>query len=835
MEPIQLQILHAADQEGGIPAIEDAVNFSAVMNALEDDFENTLRLSSGDIYIPGPFFNASDSNELYGEAGIGDILINNALGFQAIALGNHEFDLGTGTIANLIAPNSEITGPGIDAGGYQGTQFPYLSTNLDFSNDDNLAGFVVPDSGTPQPNTISGSVVIEVGGQEIGIVGATTPALPSISSPGDVVVTPPDSDDIEALAEIIQETVNELTATGIDKVILLAHMQQISIEQELAELLEGVDIVIAGGSNTLLATEDDILREGDERDAQYPLQLTSASNEPVLVVNTEGNYRYVGRLIADFDENGIITDFNEELSGAYATDDEGVDRAFGQDVDPENEADPTVVAVTNAINENISARDGNIFGSTDVFLNGTRGNIRTEETNLGNLTADANLFVAQEYESDVVVSFKNGGSIRDNIGQSFIPPGGTSDDLVQLPPAENPFVGKEEGQISQLDIENTLRFNNDLSLITLTAEELKQILEHGVAATADGARPGQFPQVGGLAFSFDATQQAIEFERDADQNATGIATEGERIRSVAITGENGEIADVVVRDGEIVGDPDREIRLVTPNFLAGGGDGYPFPLFGDNRVDLVDETLPAGATNNAEFTDNGSEQDALAEYLSVNFPPNGSPSFTDRDVPPERDRRIQNLSERQNTVLNQTLVGGAANDTLIGGLDNDSLYGRGGDDLLQGRPGNDRLFGGAGDDTLQGGQGRDRFNSGPGNDEMSGGASIDRFIFNTNQAYSQDDLGQDTITDFDAERDIILLDRTTFTAIADGDSFDDVFATVTSDAAAATNDAAIVYNTNNGNLFYNQNGNNPGLGSGGLFVTLENAPTLDADNFVFRG
>ncbi|WP_293150608.1 hypothetical protein [Okeania sp. SIO2C9] len=42
MEPIQLQILHAADQEAGIPAIEDAVNFSAVMNALEDDFDNTF-------------------------------------------------------------------------------------------------------------------------------------------------------------------------------------------------------------------------------------------------------------------------------------------------------------------------------------------------------------------------------------------------------------------------------------------------------------------------------------------------------------------------------------------------------------------------------------------------------------------------------------------------------------------------------------------------------------------------------------------------------------------------------------------------------------------------
>ncbi|MGD1704871.1 5'-nucleotidase C-terminal domain-containing protein [Dapis sp. BLCC M229] len=840
MEPIQLQILHAADQEGSIPAIEDAVNFSAVINALEDDFDNTLKLSSGDIYIPGPFFNTSD--ELYGEPGIGDILINNALGFQAVAFGNHEFDQGTGTIANLIAANPEITGPGIGDDGFLGTQFPYLSTNLDFGPDENLADFVLADGGTPEPNTISGSVVIEVGGEEIGIVGATTPALPSIASTGDVVVSPTDSDDIEALAEIIQETVDELTATGINKIVLLTHMQQISIEEELAQLLTDVDVIIAGGSNTLLAAEDDILRDGDERDGQYPLQFTSASDEPVLVINTDGNYRYVGRLIADFDENGIITSFDEDLSGAYATDDEGVDRVYEEDVDPEDEADPTVVAVTNAINENISDRDGNIFGSTDVFLNGTRGNVRTEETNLGNLTADANLFIAQEYDSDVVVSLKNGGGIRDNIGQSFIPAGGTSDDLVQLPPAGNDFVGKEEGQISQLDIENTLRFNNELTLLTVTAEELKQILEHSVAATADGATPGQFPQVGGLSFSFDATQQAIEFSEDADGNLTGVATDGERVRSLAILDENGAIADVVVRNGEIVGNSDREIRLVTLNFLAGGGDSYPFPLFGENQVELVNEDLPADATNNANFTDNGSEQDALAEFLSENFPADGNPSFTDADTPPEQDERIQNLSARQDTVLtirgnddDSRLVGSADEDTIIGGSGNEFLFGRDSDDLLQGRLGFDNLFGGDGDDTLNGGQGRDRLNSGPGDDEMTGGASIDRFIFSTNQAYSQDDLGEDTITDFDVQRDIILLDRTTFTAIEDGANFDDVFATVTSDAAVATDDAVIVYNTNNGNLFYNQNGSDAGLGSGGLFVTLENAPTLDADNFVFRG
>ena len=229
MGAFQLQILHASDQEGGLPAIADAVGFSAVLNALEDDFDNTLKLSSGDLYIAGPFLNASI--DVYGQAGIGDILINNALGFQAAAIGNHEWDLGPDLVNDLLRPNPEITGPGIGPDGYPGTAFPYLSNNMDFSGEPDLAELVVEPGEAPQPNSITDSVVIEVGGEPIGIVGSTTPSLPSISSIGDITVTPADDTDIEALAAEIQETIDAITATGINKVILLAHMQQIAIRR----------------------------------------------------------------------------------------------------------------------------------------------------------------------------------------------------------------------------------------------------------------------------------------------------------------------------------------------------------------------------------------------------------------------------------------------------------------------------------------------------------------------------------------------------------------------------------------------------------------------------
>ncbi|WP_292713744.1 hypothetical protein [Nostoc sp. JL34] len=87
-----LQLLHTSDQEAGVPALKDAPNFSAVLNALKNqdanrdgkpDYPNTLILSSGDAYIPSPFLFASDT--VFGGQGRGDILILNALGFGRVS------------------------------------------------------------------------------------------------------------------------------------------------------------------------------------------------------------------------------------------------------------------------------------------------------------------------------------------------------------------------------------------------------------------------------------------------------------------------------------------------------------------------------------------------------------------------------------------------------------------------------------------------------------------------------------------------------------------------------------------------------------------------------
>ncbi|MBD2230376.1 choice-of-anchor I family protein [Phormidium tenue] len=646
MADFTLQLFHAADQEGNITALDDAPRFSAVLNALKNQdidgdgvagFANTLILSSGDAYIPGVFFNASAG--AFGGAGRGDISIQNALGFQAIAFGNHEFDQGTALVADLIGGSEDDPTTDVDES-FAGTTFPYLSSNLDFSTDANLADLVVPDAAAPQPNGIAASTVIEVNGERIGVVGATTPTISNvnvrISSPGTVTVLPqpfdssPTPDQLDALAAEIQADVDALLAANpdIDKVVLLAHMQQIAIEQELAQRLSNVDIIVAGGSNTRLFDADDRPRAGDTNQGIYPIIQTGADGNPVAVVNTDGNYKYVGRLVIDFDENGVLLpeSYDPTISGAYATDDEGVAAVGGTGL-----ADPAIAAITAALREAVIATESNVFGVSEVFLNGNRGAVRTQETNLGNLTADANLAIAKEIDPTAVISLKNGGGIRNNIGQTLVPAGGTGE--AELLPNEAIPGVKPAGGISQNDIANALSFNNALSLITVTAEELLALVEHGVSASSldDSVSPGQFPQIGGFSFSFDAT-----------------AEPGNRVQSLAIEAEDGTDIDVVVQNGAIVGDPSRTFRMVTLSFLADGGDGYPFPTgAATNRLDLVDETAPA--TGNATFAPNFSEQDALAEYLFDNF--DTDTPFTAAETGRELDSRIQNLAFRSDGVI----------------------------------------------------------------------------------------------------------------------------------------------------------------------------------------
>ncbi|MEM8777770.1 MAG: bifunctional metallophosphatase/5'-nucleotidase [Cyanobacteria bacterium P01_G01_bin.49] len=805
-----LQILHASDQEAGIPALEDAIGLSAVMNGLEPQFDNTLKLSSGDLFISGPFFNtsqdiydSSSDNEPAGQAGIADILIQNELGWDAAAVGNHEFDAGPGTFFDLLSPNPDIIngangGQGIDdQQGYLGALFPYLSTNLDYTGEPDLQSLVVPDGESPQPNSLAGSVVVDVNGESVGVIGAVTPILPQIANVGGITMltdtgASTTEEQAQTIADNVQPVVDELVAQGINKIVLMTHLQQFEIEQALAPKLQNVDVLIAGGSHRVMANEDDPLREDETQTPPqllepYPQQFLDADGNPIYLINTDANYRYLSQLVVEFDENGEITQVGDS-SGTFATDIAGVDRLYEEDITTFDQvkavADPELVDIVDGVGGFINSLDGEIYGNTAVYLNGIRGSVRSEETNLGNLTADANLWYTEQYGFDIDISVKNGGGIRDQIGVSFIE-GGTNE-LIELPPQPNSEVGKEEGDVSRLDISNSLRFDNSISVVDISAEGIKDLAEHFVAQWTPEATPGQFGQIGGFTFSFDPENTAIAFERDADGVATGVATPGERIQSLAIMGDDGT-QEILVQDGELQVDPTQTYKMAILGFLAGGGDGYPVFHF-QNETDLSDSDpsiIPDNALNLAQ----GGEQDALAEFLAQ-FHPDAASAFNEADTPIEEDTRIQNLNFREDTVIDgdvgeptpvlntvfgtpgddqnfisdrQIFFGGSGNDTVDATFSPEGSridLGSGNDVAFAGT--DNRILAGSGDDTLF-------IGSGGGNNIVTGGSGFDEFWIITDEENLPDMAN--IITDFISGEDVIGLGSTSL-------SFEDLSLTV---------------------------------------------------------
>ncbi|HEY5798548.1 MAG TPA: ExeM/NucH family extracellular endonuclease, partial [Bosea sp. (in: a-proteobacteria)] len=783
-----LQLLHLSDGEAGLLAGQTAKNLAALVDAFDDDYANTLILSGGDTFLPGPFLAAGTDpsviatlNAVTGSTiaangtvpiGAVDTAIHNVLGVEVSAIGNHEWDLGSAAFAGSIAPG----------GGWVGANYAMVSANLDFSGDSAINPRftnTVGNGATPTAlaSTLKGriapAVVVEKGGEKIGIVGATTQILEAISSPtGTEVKGFPtglgangEVDNMLLLASQLQPVIDELRAEGINKIILQAHLQNIANEKILATLLKGVDIILAAGSNTRLGDADDDAVDFPGHGANfadtYPLVIEDADGNNTLIVNTDNEYTYLGRLKVDFDADGnILVDNLEDdadINGAYASTEENVAEAWNTTVDnlantafAEGTKGDKVRDLTDAVGTVIGAKDGNVYGYTEVYLEGERAFVRSEETNLGSLSADANAHALRQAlgldQDSIVVSFKNGGGIRAQIGTLSAPDpvDGTVD---KLPPPANAEAGKEEGGVSQLDIENSLRFNNRLMAFDTTAQGIKALLEHGVAA---GTLQGRFPQIGGVSFSWDPDLPA-----------------GSRVSDIALVdGEGRRYA--LYDNGVLQAGVPATITVVTLNFLANGGDGYPAKANGSNFRYLLDDgslsgpvdesldyTAPAViAANTAAGTALLGEQQAFAEYMQA-FHGTQETAFDVADTAAELDERIQNLNVRQDTVLDDveqapvgtpgddelagtilddTILAGDGDDVVFGGAGNDTLDGGEGDDELHGEAGNDTLKGGAGDDELIGGAGNDVLVGGAGDDLLDGGDGNDAADYSTDTA-----------------------------------------------------------------------------------------------------
>lgn len=318
-----------------------------------------------------------------------------------------------------------------------------------------------------------------------------------------------------------------------------------------------------------------------------------------------------------------------------------------------------------------------------------------------------------------------------------------------------------------------------------------------------------------------------------------------------------------------------------------GSDAYD----GGEGFDRVRETFDGNSVlTNTNLKNSDSSIDTLANIEAVEL--TGGNSNNTFDATAFTLGAVTLFGENGN----DTLIGGSGNDDLFGGSGNDNLTGNAGDDSLSGGDGLDRIFafadsdfildnttlfsslgndridsiesavisggdgnnqidvsqflggtalaGNGGDDTLIGGAAGATLTGGTGNDTLIGNLSSNfgptRYQFLGNAEFSDANLGIDAITDnrpeFTPGRSDIVLSKSVFRALTSlpgrGISVSSEFAVVNDDNAAANSAALIVYSSGTGNLFYNQNGTAPSLGTGGQFVTLTERPTLEAGNFI---
>ena len=234
-----------------------------------------------------------------------DTAIHNLLGVEASGIGNHEWDLGSNVYLSSIAPGS----------GWVGAQYASISANLvlapaGFPADPLNArftqtvgtGVLANEEAQDLKGRIAPSAVINEGGQTIGLVGVTTQILESISSPtGAEILGFPfgagangETNDMALLAAQLQPVIDDLRAQGVNKIILLSHLQQITFERQLAPLLNGVDIILAAGSNTRLGDADDVAvsfpGHAPDFSDTYPILTAGADGKAVLPLARGGQF-----------------------------------------------------------------------------------------------------------------------------------------------------------------------------------------------------------------------------------------------------------------------------------------------------------------------------------------------------------------------------------------------------------------------------------------------------------------------------------------------------------------------------------------------------------------
>ena len=364
--------------------------------------ENVLLLDAGDALHGQPIATISEGRNI--------VDIMNAVGYDAMAPGNHDFNYGVARL-DVLAKRMN---------------FPVLAANVKNDINDRAA--------------YESTVIKEVGGVKVGIFGLATPETKTKTNPSNVRLLK-----FENPVPVAGQMTTYLKDQGCDVVIALSHLgmdqETWAEERSTAIARHGkIDLIIDGHSH-------DTLEKG----------MVSGSS---FIVQT-GSYGANIGVVELTVKNGKVTDRTATLLPVPTED----------APNPALSTDSAVLNLIESLNKANEAVLGEVVGSTPVTLQGERDDVRTKETNFGNLINDAILAATG---ADIAIT--NGGNIR-----------------VTLP----------AGNITKGDVLTVLPFGNYVVVKEYSGADIIAALEHGLKAYPASA--GGFPQVGGITFTFDAS------------------------------------------------------------------------------------------------------------------------------------------------------------------------------------------------------------------------------------------------------------------------------------------------------------------------------------------
>lgn len=433
-------VLHTNDVHGRM--VEDDRNGvigDALLSGIVNDYRSkgtTLVFDSGDSFQGLPISNSSKGEDM--------ATVMNAVGYDAMTVGNHEFDFGLDQLRRL---SKQIN-------------FPIITSNV-YVNGVRLF----------QPSTIVDKTP-GVDGDEVVVIGVTTPETATKTHPRNIVgVT--FKDPISEVEAVIDQVESNARAEGKDykTYIVLAHL---GIDTTTPVEWRGSTLAEALSNYAPLKGKRVLVLDGHSH------TLHTATYGDNVTYNQTGSYlNNVGRVVYNSDRilsHGVIT--HDEAKKNYQVNPKI--KAMLDDIQDKYKADSSKVVIENS----------------PVKLSGDRMDVRVRETNLGNVVADALLDYGQSgfsHKSNLAVT--NGGGLRETIAKDKPV---TKGDIIAVLPFGNSVA---QIQVTGQNIYDM--FVKSLGSILQVDESGKNVLDENGQPLLEPS--GGFLQVAGARVYYDTT------------------------------------------------------------------------------------------------------------------------------------------------------------------------------------------------------------------------------------------------------------------------------------------------------------------------------------------